>query len=322
MKETSHRATGKKKNEAANTAGVIVLQWLTYAFWGWTLLAINWLIFIVILFLLAHQNHSSAIPYAIASSLVLLPISVVCDYFYGKREPSKKSGAAVIVMVVHAVIFALLGIGALIAAVFNIVQMVISTSSDGASTTAWTISFVVSALLFGFMFLRTLNLSPKLKIQRVYPLTMIILVVGFMIVAFVGPVHRSSLTKNDRNISDNLQSVADAVNEYAMNNNKLPSSLSNVSLGDAAAVIVNSNLVTYKQEAPTSISKASDYANGDTAGNTYFHYELCVSYKFEDESANSYDGTVSGSRYDTFVNTSNHPAGNVCYKVETKAQTS
>ena len=64
-----------------NSAGVIVLQWLTYAFWGWTLLAVNTLIFMVIFSLLKHVDLSTIIPYAIASVLVLLPISLVCDVF-------------------------------------------------------------------------------------------------------------------------------------------------------------------------------------------------------------------------------------------------
>ena len=72
-----------KHEQPKPMAGNIILQWLTYAFWGWALLGINWLIFIVVFSLLAHQDQTEVIPYAIAAVLVLLPISVVCDFFYG-----------------------------------------------------------------------------------------------------------------------------------------------------------------------------------------------------------------------------------------------
>ncbi|MGH7250207.1 MAG: hypothetical protein ACREGC_04480, partial [Minisyncoccia bacterium] len=105
-----------------NTPNVIVMQWLTYAFWGWTALSLSILTGIVLANFINKADMGSFTPYAIAAVLVLLPISFVCDYFYSKHEPGKNTGSAMVVMVIHAVLFALFGVGALIGIVFSLVQ--------------------------------------------------------------------------------------------------------------------------------------------------------------------------------------------------------
>jgi hypothetical protein len=62
----------------------------------------------VFAYFIAHSSDGKFMPFAIAAVLVLLPISIACDYFYSKQEPVKKTGAASIVMILHAVLFALL----------------------------------------------------------------------------------------------------------------------------------------------------------------------------------------------------------------------
>ena len=57
--------------------------------------------------LLKDADVGSFDPYAVAAVLVLLPVSFITDFFYSKREPGKKTGAATIVMVIHAVLYAL-----------------------------------------------------------------------------------------------------------------------------------------------------------------------------------------------------------------------
>ena len=65
-----------------NTPGIIILQWLTYAFWGWFVLATSLLAVTVLSHFIAHTNDSNFTPYAIAAVLVLLPLSFVCNFFY------------------------------------------------------------------------------------------------------------------------------------------------------------------------------------------------------------------------------------------------
>lgn len=302
-----------------NSAGVIVLQWLTYAFWGWTLLAVNWLIFMVVFSILKHQDVSSMIPYAIASVLVLLPISFVCDLLYGKREPAKKTGAAVLVMVVHAVIFALFSIGSLIAVVFNIVQMTISTSNDTETLVAWMVSFCICALLYAFTFLRTLNPRPTLHLTKIYPISMSAVIVGLIVAAFVGPVAISAQTKNDRDITDNLSYVSSAIGEYINENKKLPNSLKDVSFNEAAEAIVKNGLVTYIKEGASTSNKSKQNSASSISTDQYYRYQLCVTYKEKDTRNSlytSYGAQTSSDNYSLSPYTYGHPAGRVCYKLE------
>lgn len=307
-------------HSSENSAGVIVLQWLTYAFWGWTLLAVNTLIFMVIFSLLKHVDLSTIIPYAIASVLVLLPISFVCDLFYGKREPAKKTGSALLVMVVHAVIFALFAIGSLIAGVFNIVQMMVSTVNDPESMTALIISFTLCTLLYGFTFLRTLNPLPALRLPKVYPIAMSVVIVGFTIAAFVGPIAASARTRDDRDIAANLSYVASAVDTYVTKNNKLPTSLNDLTLEGATSAIVQKGLVTYVKEDSSRVSKSGQLDNN---GTTYYRYQLCVNYVEKDTSDSmyaQYRTQTSADGYSLSPDVYGHPAGKVCYKLETSSR--
>ena len=114
MKNSMNQPSAHSNNSLPNTAGTLILQWLTYAFWGWAVLSLSILTGLVIFNFLNGSQSSTSTPYAIAAVIVLLPISVLCDYLYSKREPILKSGPSLVIMVIHSVIFALFGIAALI----------------------------------------------------------------------------------------------------------------------------------------------------------------------------------------------------------------
>src|ERR1035438_3396173 len=136
--------------------GLIVLQWLTYAFWGWTIVAMSILTVTVFAYYIGGANDGSFIPYTVAATWVLLPISVICDFFYSKQEPQKKTRAASIVMIIHSVLFALLGIGAFITIVVCLVELF--TSNSGSSYTHVVLySAMIVTVLYLAVFLRTLN---------------------------------------------------------------------------------------------------------------------------------------------------------------------
>src|SRR5690606_24348193 len=113
-----------------NTPGIIILQWLTYAFWGWLIVGLIWLIALVFMNALTDSAEDvlGMLPYAIAGTTVVLPIALTWDLFYRKHEPKKKTGGASVIMILPAVIFALPGIGALILAVFMLVNMLLTSS--------------------------------------------------------------------------------------------------------------------------------------------------------------------------------------------------
>ncbi len=310
------------RTQTSHSAGVIVLQWLTYVFWGWTVLATIWLVYIVIANLILQTDLTAFIPYVIAAVSVLLPLSFVCDLFYARKEPEHKSGVATIVMVIHAVIFAVFGIGVLISVVLTLVQMFISDSSDTKTSLTVLITLSISALLYGATFFRTLNPTPKIRVSLFYRLFMAVVLAVFIIMAFVGPVARSLATRNDRLIVAHIGDVNDGVQHYIETNRKLPTSLNDLALSPEAKVLVDKELVKFK---PADQQTVIDQ-NGNTGSkvqvqsfvvSTDYRYQLCATYK---EAAGN--GVVSTSIYDkdadgyqSYLSVYDHPAGEVCYKL-------
>lgn len=286
------------------SAGQIVLQWLTYAFWGWTLLALSVLTSLVIQNIINQFDTSGVIPYVLAAVLVLLPLSFVCDLFYRKQEPRKKHGAAMVVMVIHAVIFALFGIGALIFCVFSVVQGFLATSSSSSLTMASVLSSLIIALLYGITFLRTLNPLNSSLISKSYGFAMLGIAGVFVVLSFVGPIAQSAATKDDRRIEAQLSTVKYGVDNYIRSKSEMPSKLTDLTLEDDAKAIVDDNLVTFKPVSKVAVDGTS----------TEYRYELCVTYKKESQYYTS-NPSYDTEEYDSYLSASNHPAGNVCYKL-------
>jgi type II secretory pathway pseudopilin PulG len=305
-------------------AGTIILQWLTYAFWGWTVLSMSFLLVLVLTNLIAHYDDGGVLPYSIAATLVLLPISLACDFLYAKKEPEKKVGAASIVMVIHAVLFALITIGSLIAIVFSVVELFIGSSNSSKIISISLYSEVIITILYAAVLLRVLNF-PKIKWYRKFFLIFMTIVVGlFSILAIVGPISSQRATKTDRLIDDNLQTVQQAINDYYTSNSQLPSSLNQITLTGDAQSIVNQNLVTYIPNSKPSTGgqtvKATEFSSTSITPITYY-YQLCVTYKkpSQNDSLNSSSTPYSGSTYSTYINTYSHPGGYYCYDAETSS---
>lgn len=301
-----------KSQSGGSSAGIILLQWLTYAFWGWTILSLVWLVFIVIMTFATKANMSEMVPYSIAATMVLLPLSLVCDLFYGRYEPAHKTGAAMVVMVIHAVIFALFGIGMLISGVLTIVQIAIGTTPevhDSAVTWVWTA--LISTAIYGLVFLRTLNPLPKLHLKQIFPALMALIVGTFIVLGFVGPVAKASLTRDDREISSSLDAIVQGVEGYTVGRGELPKTLQDVPVPPRGKSLVDRNLVTYKPDGKASVKQS------DGTAEEQHRYQLCVTYKEADEAGREeYDDFGEEGEYKSNVSTYGHPAGNVCYKLK------
>ena len=134
--------------------GVLVLQWLTYAFWFWFSISLSWLAGVVINFYITGGSngygYNEALAYPLASVLTLLVIALVTDKLYTKHEPARKTGAANVIMLLHVVPFILVGIGSLVVAIFSLISMVLNNdsaySSDGPIQ-AMLVAFVLLTLL-------------------------------------------------------------------------------------------------------------------------------------------------------------------------------
>lgn len=324
----------KNKKEPATptrdpaNAGLVVLQWLTYAFWGWTVLALSILTSMVIANFISKADVGGATPYGIAAILVLLPISYVCDVFYSKREPARKSGPETLVMVIHAVLFALFGIGSLIFAVFAIVQL-LTSSTDTDSTLTALLSSLIIAAYYGLTFLRTLNPGKFRWIQRYYKFIMLITIGIIAVLGIVGPVAKERSLRDDKLIVAELPELHNAIQTYTRDNKKLPDNLRSLDLSNDTKQLVDRDLVTFKpHDSTTESDDESDRAHITSPGKptrteskarVVYRYELCVTYKEKagdyDAYSHSYDYDEDG--YSNYLSTYEHKAGNICYKLKT-----
>lgn len=309
-----------------SSAGVIVLQWLTYAFWGWLISCLIWVMSVVLANAILGDNVSSVIPYAVAGTVVLLPLAFVTDFFYRKHEPLKKAGGAMVLMVVHAVLFALLAIAALIVAVFVGINMAINLDRSTESQLVGILTSLTAAVLFAGAFIRALNPLKTKKFPLVYGIIMVVATSALLVAAIAGPIVASIATRDDRLIEDGLTNVSYGVTDYIDQKGKLPASLDDLSLTDERSQeLVDRKLVEYKPEGKVTSSTLNTLSelktitlDDDYQFNTRatFRYQLCVEYKAEDKARNRPGYSRDEDEYSNYLNTYGHGAGRTCYKLQ------
>lgn len=289
----------------------IVLQWLTYVFWGSLVISLIWIVVITMNLLVRNQVLHDITPYVIAATMVFLPMAVVTDWLYRRREPAKKAGMAAVVMVVHAVLFALIAIGTLVGAVFTTVAWLLETSQDTSVYVVSLVTLVVAALLFTFLFVRVISpRSPRL-LSAVFGASMTVGALALLGWGVLGPVAQFIERKDDRRIVDFAPAVYEGVDTYIRDTQKLPESLDDLKdLSADAQALIDDDLVMYKK------GKVVDTPELD--GREY-RYELCATYEYassegaRDETFNGFSG--SGG-YQEYLFISDHSAGEVCYKLK------
>lgn len=313
---------------AVNNPGLLVLQWLTYAFWGWTILALAWLTAISVGFFLnpsSTENYESTmVAYSLAAVIVLFVISLLCDVFYSRRESLAKHGAATVIMIIHAVIFALFGIGSLIIAVFAVVRLLIGDSDgssygdSGAITTL--ITGLVIALVYGATLLRTLLPSKLKRSALLYWLFMGIVTVTVTALAIAGPTWNARLTRDDRLIERGLPQLSEVIRSHTSKSGELPKTLADIrdeSTGDARTLI-DRDLVEYKPGDKV-VQNAQDAVLMPERpivppDETSYRYTLCVTYQAK-KGSGAYPASypVDNVSPETYT----HDAGRVCYDLQT-----
>lgn len=306
-----------QKTEIETKSKVLILQWLTYALWGWSIVSLTSLLAASLSQMITGTDTSGFAPYGIAASVVLVPIAVVCDFFYAKREQARKSGIATFIMVVHAVVFALLGIGSLIGAVFSGINLLIS-GDDSSGVLVALITLSIVAVLFGSTFLRVLQPTKFGSLVRwVHSVIILTATVTILVLSFIGPVRYGRLTKSDRLISENISGLASALNDYGRDKNTLPENLQSLSTNDGTQKLIQSGLVTYtpNTKAPKAQTTTDSYGYAIPTKQQTFFYTLCVNYK--KPSSKNAGNDASAQDYTNYVSAYTHTAGNVCYKVAT-----
>ncbi len=322
-KSAAKPAATTAPKEVRQTAGVTVLQWLAYAFWGWLLFGLIWMLALVLMsFIIPEESAvvSGMLPYSIAAILVLLPVAFVIDFFYRKHEPVKKVGAAAVIMIIHAVIFALFGIGALIVAIFvGLNGLIEGRISDGQMVAIGTL--LGSVVLYALALVRTLHPPRPARLSFIYWMTMIGISALLLVLGFVGPLASSLKTRDDRRIVEHLPAVHSDIQSYITKNDKAPKSLDDVELTrDGARDLVRDGLVRYKDDG----AKVTGVLREDSVEH---RYQLCVTYKgatgsgdpYSDYDDYSYERR-SRDTYREYLSIYSHPKGEVCYKLKEVTQ--
>lgn len=304
----------------------IVLQWLSYAFWGMLVGALMWLVVIVLSLAIRGEVFDGVTPYALAAVVVLLPIAYVTDLLYRRREPSRKTGMAAVVMVIHAVLFALVAIGTLIGAVFTGISLLLSTEADTSMSVIVLLSLLIAAMLYALLFVRTMTPQHPKNLSRIVSIVLLVLSVGLFIWGIVGPAAQTMLRKNDRRIEQQISAVQMAVSRYAEREGKLPESLGDVkqTLSRPGQALIDEGLVTYRKDAPAPRSSTQKpHADRLMLPQQELRYQLCATYQASasnrDRSPSDGHGMPTEDGYDTYIPyglVRNHGKGEVCYKVK------
>ncbi len=324
----------------SNTPGVFVLQWLTYAFWGWTIVGVAYLVSITAGFMFegeqAAQSIQEPVAYGIAAVLVLLPVALLCDIFYSRLEAEHKKGASSVIMVIHAVLFALFGIGTLIAIAFSLVNMLLSGYRTAPQVVL--ITSLVMFALYMLILVRTVRPFIARKFRLIFKVVMTVIVVTVCVWGIVGPVAATARTKDDRAVNQALTTLNTSINAYVSNKNTLPKDLNEIidaregyySGQDWSSIkdLVNRGLVTYtpNTKAPTednlltpdvSTNPSSSSIIKNPSSKTYY-YEICGTYKYDgtDNTYGAYPAS-DNSDYLTYLPATSHTAGKNCYKLKT-----
>jgi hypothetical protein len=330
------------KPARSSSPGILVLQWVTYAFWGWFIVAMLWLSALTFNFFIAGnetQTWGETLAYPLASVIVMLLFALVSDVFYARHEPEHKSGGSSVIMLIHAVIFVLSTVAAFIVTVFSLINMTINSDpvngSDGPKVALLTA--LTMAILYGLASARVLFGGRRKQLRFVFWGVSVLAALGFIVASIAGPAASANATKDDRLIESGLSYLARDIQSYTRENDKLPATLSDVKSTsnyskDKVQALISKKLVEYKPNSkPATTDGGGIYHSDDRAttdmitklpsGKTLyktFYFQLCVDYKAEKNpdyyyKTNSVDG-LEGD-YSSYIDVSSHKKGNVCYDV-------
>ena len=318
----------------------LVLQWLTYAFWGWFALAMLWLSYVSFAFFTdpsgLGDDWSSIVPYPIAAVVVLFLMAGATDLFYMRREPAHKTGVATAIMVIHTVIFALCGVGLIVSVVFILLQMMLNASPD-PSLFAMLYMALIGVLLYVILVARTTLVAKLKRIPIIAMGSLGVIALLFVVLCVVGPMMKSIATKQDRQIESALPALQTLVEDYTRDNKKLPASLDDlvltgqvgsISSADVKALIHKGAIEYTSDVKPVSEDSDSLSSNSYSQSATMVHYyQLCATYvasKGNDATlryraaSDSYDyGSDSNSSSNSdYLDTYAHEKGKQCYKLQ------
>jgi hypothetical protein len=336
-------AAGTESELPKPSPGLLVLQWLVYALWGWTLLTLSGLIYIIVSQFMFRSERGfveswlvSGIAYFLAAAIVLFIIALICDIFYAKAERRHaRTPAANVIMIIHTVLFALFGVGSLIISVFGMVELMVGNSPDTSGALTGIVTGAIGFILYAFTLVRTLRPKWLAGVVTAYWIFMS-LVVGISIIAgVVGPAAHARLAAQDEATEKGVKSVSNKINQHARLNGKLPATLKDLGIQDSysekdAYSLIASNKIKYTpgerldeidEEEPVPMDSEDILFRYNKPDKPVYAYELCVTYATStgQQESSYYDDYGYGDldRPSTYIETYSHPKGEVCYDVAT-----
>jgi hypothetical protein len=290
------------QQETKHTALEVLLQWLTYIFWFWTLFFSSLIISSVLGYYIAEESSTEWIVYLAGPQILLYIAALITDKYYKKVETEKKTGFSAVVMVVNAIIAIIISIGSFITASIALTTMLVSVTDTDSSLITFVSSTVIGLLSLLF-FLRIIHIKKLALIRKDYSvITGVVVFISIILIA-VGPFVATIQRRADRLIEENYYSITGSIRTYVRENNQLPEQFSDVTFEDDAQKAIDTGRVTYKKG-----SKNSDYYSSSPS----YKYELCVDW--DKEKNPDYDGYYSRTKSFT---TSWHQAGVQCYEEDT-----
>lgn len=271
----------KVKSVQNNDPITLIMQWLTYAFWGWLSMGLLWLSFVVLKYFIVGagtDDWGSQIAYPIASVIVLYVAASVFDVFYRRREPAHKTGFAGAIMVIHTVIFAMFAIGAFITGLFIAINLLISPiDSEQDYKYIGLIASLIQLVVFSVFLIRT-SLVHKVPKASSYTVVGIgALAAVFIAAGVAGPLAKSVTSKQDTLVTTALSDASSNVQAYTDQKGELPAKLEDINSAQADRyTYVDSDAVDYALEHDLVKYKPSTLPNKvESDGSTTYFYQLC-----------------------------------------------
>ena len=313
----------KKNNQkpSMESAGIITLEWLTYVFWGLASLALNILVSLVVSYYVVEQGITASEPvaYAVAASLILIPIAFVTDVIFSKREDSLKSTASSIARIVFSIIYALVALGGLVSLVFISINYLLNGFMGEEVWVAVATSLTVF-LAYLLLFIRVARPNFITSMRTMYRWLIALVIVIVCALAISGPVVNAFKTRQDRSIRSSMELIVNSISDNVSSGKSLPSNINEAvstvpqpmyskSQSENTLDFANRGLITYEPNS-RQVSTTVD-------SRTYF-YQICGVFEYETVSGTSSATpvqTTSAGGYSTYLDFGSIKKGKNCYGI-------
>jgi len=313
----------KKNNQkpSLESAGIITLEWLTYVFWGLASLALNILVSLVVSYYVVEQGITASEPvaYAVAASLILLPIAFVTDVIFSKREDALKSSASSIARIVFSILYALVALGGLVSLVFIGINTLLNGFMGDEVWVAVATSFTI---FLAYLLLLARVAKPHLlgSMRYIYRLLVTSVIIIVCILAINGPVANAFKTRQDRSIRSSMELIVNSIRDNVNSGKSLPSNINEAvssvpqymyskSQSENTIDFASRGLITYE---PNSRQVT-------TSGNaTTYYYQICGVFEYETVSGTGSTTpvqTTSTSGYSSYLDFGSIKKGKNCYGI-------